>query len=177
MLTLAGSRFIYHQESVRWNPTECLGSFKSLGFWDENVFSALKNNTIQSDRNSPDKWAEYRTEGKCGDLEDLKPAGASQVVQVVKTPPASAGDLRVVGSIPESVRSPGEGHRNPLQYSCLESPMDREAWQVSVHRVSKSWKWLKQVSMHAKQPGMIREAFLEDWYLRWVSRIWGLAKV
>ena len=42
------------------------------------------------------------------------------------------------GSIPGSGRSPGEGHGNPLQYSCLENPMDREAWWATVHRVAKS---------------------------------------
>ena len=54
--------------------------------------------------------------------------GASQVVQVVQNLPANAGDLGDVGSIPELGRSPGGGHGNPLQYSCLENPMDREAW-------------------------------------------------
>ena len=53
---------------------------------------------------------------------------------VVKNPPANAGDL---GSIPGSGRSPGEENGNPLQYSCLGNPMDREAWQATVHRVSK----------------------------------------
>ena len=52
---------------------------------------------------------------------------ASQVVLVVKNPPANAGDVRDVGSIPGWGRSPGEGHGNPLQYSCLENPMDRGA--------------------------------------------------
>ena len=53
---------------------------------------------------------------------------------VVKNLPASAGD---VGSVPELGRSPGEGNGNPLQYSCLENPMDRGAWQATVHRVTK----------------------------------------
>ena len=44
---------------------------------------------------------------------------------VVKNPPANAGDARDMGLIPESGRSPGGGHGNPLQYSCLENPMDR----------------------------------------------------
>ena len=48
----------------------------------------------------------------------------------------SAGDL---GSIPGSGRSPGEGNGNPLQYSGLENPMDRGAWQATVHGVTKSW--------------------------------------
>ena len=55
---------------------------------------------------------------------------ASQVVLVVKNLPAKAGDIRDMGSIPGSGRSPGGGHGNPLQYSCLENSMDRGAWQA-----------------------------------------------
>ena len=62
---------------------------------------------------------------------------------VVKNPPANAGDVRDAGSIPGSGRSPGGGHDNPLQYSCLESPMDRGAWWAMVQRVAKSWTRLK----------------------------------
>ena len=64
---------------------------------------------------------------------------ASQVVLAVKNPPANAGDARDAGLIPGSGRSPGEGHGNPLQYSCLENPMDRGAWKVTVQRVANSW--------------------------------------
>jgi len=53
---------------------------------------------------------------------------ASQVVVVVKNPPANAGDVRDAHSIPGSGRSPGGGHGNPLQDSCLENPMDRGTW-------------------------------------------------
>ena len=56
---------------------------------------------------------------------------------VVKNLPASAGDIRDVSSISGLGRFPGGGHGNPLQYSCLENYMDREAWQAAVHRVSK----------------------------------------
>ena len=68
---------------------------------------------------------------------------------VVKNLPASAGDIRDVGSIPGLRRFPGEGHGNPLQYSCLENPVDRGAWWAAVHGVAQSWTWLKQLSMHA----------------------------
>ena len=54
---------------------------------------------------------------------------------VVKNPPANAGD---VGSIPGLEGSPGEGNGNPLQYSCLENPTDRGAWQATVHGVAES---------------------------------------
>ena len=57
---------------------------------------------------------------------------------VVKSLPASAGDIRDAGLIPGLGRSPGGGHGNPLQYSCLENPMDREAWQATVLGVTKS---------------------------------------
>ena len=60
------------------------------------------------------------------------------MTQVVKNPPANAGDIRDSGFIPGSRRSPGEGHTNPLQYSCLENPMDRGAWQAAVHGVAQS---------------------------------------
>ena len=54
--------------------------------------------------------------------------GASQVALVVENPPANIGDIRDSGLIPGSGRSPGGGHGNPLQCSCLENPMDRGAW-------------------------------------------------
>ena len=50
---------------------------------------------------------------------------------MVKNPLANAGDIRDTGSSPESGRSPGGGHGNPLQYSCLKNPMDRGAWGLS----------------------------------------------
>ena len=57
---------------------------------------------------------------------------------MVKNSPANAGDISYAGLIPGSGRSPGEGNGNPLQYSCLENPMDRGAWRATVHWVSKS---------------------------------------
>ena len=75
---------------------------------------------------------------------------ASQVVLVVKNPPANAGN-KYVGSISGSGRSPGEGHGNPLQYSCLGNPMDRGAWWATVHGVTKSQTWLKQLGMHVQR--------------------------
>ena len=64
---------------------------------------------------------------------------------VVKNPPANAGDIRDVGSIPGSGRSPGGEHGNPLQYSCLENPMDSGTWQDIVHGVAQSRTRLKQL--------------------------------
>ena len=69
--------------------------------------------------------------------------GASQVALVVSSLPANLGDVRDTGSIPGSGRSPGGGHGNPLQYSCLEHPMDRGAWWATVYGVAKSLAQLK----------------------------------
>ena len=70
---------------------------------------------------------------------------------MVKNPPANAGDVRDAGSIPGLGRSPGGGHDNPLQYSCLENPIDRGAWQATVHGVTKSQTRLKRLSTHVGQ--------------------------
>ena len=67
---------------------------------------------------------------------------------MVKNPPENGGDEV---SIPGSGRSPGGGHGNLLQYSCLENPIDRGAWWAIVHRVTKSWTGLKQLSTHANK--------------------------
>ena len=64
--------------------------------------------------------------------------GASQVVLAVNNLPANAGDVRDVGLIPGSGRSPGGGHGNPHQCSCLENPRDRGARKPLVHRVAES---------------------------------------
>ena len=79
----------------------------------------------------------------CGKLELFR---ASQVALVVKNQIANAGDVRDKGLIPGLGRCLGEGHDNPLQYSCLENSMDRGALQATVHRVTKSWTQLKQLS-------------------------------
>ena len=62
---------------------------------------------------------------------------AFQVVPLVKNLPVSAGDTKDLGSIPESGRSPGGEHSNPLQYSCLENPMVRGTWQAIVRGAAK----------------------------------------
>ena len=93
----------------------------------------------------------------CQDIDSLHSFGdmcalnrASQVALVGKNLPASAGDIRYMGSVPGLGRSPRGRHGNPLQYSCLENSMDRGAWQATVHRVTQSQTRLKQLSMHAR---------------------------
>ena len=70
-------------------------------------------------------------------MERCKATGVSQVALVVKNLPANAGDARDVGSVLRSGRSPGGGPAKLLQYSCLENPMDRGAWQAIVYSVRK----------------------------------------
>jgi len=57
-------------------------------------------------------------------------------VLVVKSLPANARDMKDVSSIPRSGRSPGGEHGNPLQYSCLENPVDIRSWKATVHRIA-----------------------------------------
>ena len=73
---------------------------------------------------------------------------AFQVVLVVKNPLANSGDIRDPVCVPGSGRSPGERKGNPLQYSCLENPMDTGAWQAAGHQIAKSWTQLKRLSTH-----------------------------
>ena len=61
---------------------------------------------------------------------------ASPVVLVVENLPANAEDLRLMASIPVLGRCPGRGHNNPLQYSCMENPMDRGTLWVAVHKIT-----------------------------------------
>ena len=68
----------------------------------------------------------------------------------VKNLPANAGDVRDSSSIPGSGGSPGGRHGNPFQYSCLENPIDREAWWATVHRVAQIQTQLKRLSPHAR---------------------------
>ena len=68
------------------------------------------------------------------------------MVLVVKNPPANVGDIRDPGSVPGFESFPGGGHGNPLQYSCLENPMDRGAWWATVHGVTESQTQLKLAS-------------------------------
>ena len=79
---------------------------------------------------------------------------------LVKNPPDNAGD---VGSVPMLGRSAGEGNGNPLQYSCLGSPMDRGAWWATVHGVTKETDTTDQLNNNScyqagRAPGTIRDA-------------------
>ena len=73
---------------------------------------------------------------------------------MVKNLPANAGDARNVGLIPGSGRSLGGGNGNPLQYSCLENPMDRGAWWATVHEVAEL-DMTERMHMHARTHTLI----------------------
>ena len=83
-------------------------------------------------------------------FEDSQSPWASQVALVVKNLLANAGDLRDVGLVPGSERSPRGGNGHPFQYSCQENPMDRGPGEATIHRVAKSHTWLKQLNTHSK---------------------------
>ena len=82
----------------------------------------------------------------------------------LKNPPANAEDLRDVGSIPGPGRFPGGGHSNPLQYSCLENPMDRGAWQAT------SIKKKKKKKICGKN-GKAKESGKQERALKWHAEI------
>ena len=88
------------------------------------------------------------------------------MVLVVKNPPASAVDVRDGSLIPGSERSPGGGHGNSLQYSCLENPMDRGAWYATVHSVAQSQTQRRQLSVHAHTEAQRIGNYLSDGRLR-----------
>ena len=72
---------------------------------------------------------------------------------MVKNPPANKGDVREAGLIPGLGSSPGGGHGNPFQCSCLESPMDRGAWRAAVHRVAEPDR--TEATQHPAHAGMV----------------------
>ena len=88
---------------------------------------------------------------------------------VVKNPPANAGDTGDVGLIPRLRRSPGVGNGNPFEYSYLQNPVDRGAWQATVHEVTKSWTRLKQLSMHVKIKSMCKNITGQDFIILYIK--------
>ena len=81
----------------------------------------------------------------------------------------SACNVGQLGSIPGSRRSLGEGNGNPLQYSCLENPMDRGAWRATVHGVTKSWTQLSDYHTHTFYSVRTRVHLWEPHPLSWLS--------
>ena len=121
------------------------GSGRSFGEGNDNP---LQDSCLENSMNRGAWWATVRGVAKESDTTEWlhfhfdTSVWASQMVLLVKNPPANAGDIRDLGSVPGLGRSPGEGNGYPFQYSCLENPMDRGAWWAAVHRVAKSRTWL-----------------------------------
>ena len=113
------------------------GLGRNPGEGNDNPFhySCLEN---PMDRGAWHKIAKSWTRLKQLNTNTIYTSWAFQVVLMVKNPPTNAVDIRDVGLIPQSGRSPGGGHSNPLQYSCLENPMDRGVWWATVHGVTES---------------------------------------
>ena len=87
----------------------------------------------------------------CKQKDTLPSRQASQIVRMVKKLGANAGDITDTGLTPGSERPPRGGHGDSLQYSWLENPVDRGAWQATVHRVTSSWIKLKRLRMPSRQ--------------------------
>ena len=83
------------------------------------------------------------------------------MVLVIKNPPATAGDARDTGSIPGSGRSPGGGHGNPVKYSCLENPIDKGVWWVTVHGITKSRTQLKACTQTHTDLNIVQAPFFK----------------
>ena len=123
------------REALRWEHPEQQGGLLWGGF-----FSSLKQILLEV------KTLELYMTDMLADKANTWNKWVSQVVLVVKNLPANTRDIRDTGLIPGLGRSPGGGHDNPLQYSCLENPMDRGALWATVHKVANSRTWLKQLS-------------------------------
>ena len=128
-------------------------------------------------------WCRQQTQINSGSWLVLIPC--TQVVLVVKNTPANGRDVRDVGTVPGWGRSPGEGHGHPLQYSCLEKPTERGAWQATVRGVTKiqTMKWLSmyvgvfipEKSAIAKRQGYFQRAAFPEYYcIFWTSLLFEL---
>ena len=137
MMFLAGSH-----ESILFHSLVLMKANSMLSLLRSGWRSKLKG-----ERRDPQcsRWCKFGDE----DYRKAPPLAVSQVALGVKNLPTNAGNVRDMSSIPGSRRSPGGGNSSPLQYSCLNNPMDRGAWWATVYGVTKSLMWLKWLSTHA----------------------------
>ena len=135
----------------------CSGEFNWKELNEMTIYiGAYRTERIKDDGEAPNDWQEGKAITPPGLKEQREGTELLEPKQrrggwhfpggsVVKSPPANVGDTGDVGSIPGSGRSPGGGNGNLLQYSCLENSMDRGAWQATVHGVTKSRTWLRDL--------------------------------
>ena len=120
--------------------------------------AVVSNDTIQN--KNPADFMKFSRGGEGKWLDDeMHTTKASLVAQRLKHLPAMRWDP---GLIPGSGRSPGEGNGNPLQYSCLENPMDRGVWWAPVHGVAKSWTWLNDFTFTFTT--LLKMAYIQKWW-------------
>ena len=124
----SGKEYLRRGESRCKGPVRAMGRRRSSKRWEVSVAGGKPAREIAG-----------------GDISEQPPrvtfvlgVRASQMVLVVSTQPANAAERGDVGLIPGSGRSPGGGHGYPLQYSCIENPMDRGAWRATVHGITES---------------------------------------
>ena len=139
-ISCIGRRVLYHQHhsQIPYSSADSHSKEKpKLGLKDSHCFqnnkSCSQGHWLQQKNQEPAAKPSRVCEA---DLEALPASLGFPDSSVVKNPSAIAGDA---GLIPGSGRSPGEGNGKPLQYSCLENPMNRVAWWATVHGLTKSW--------------------------------------
>ena len=118
-----------------------------------------------------EQWIK-KTRQQNGNSISLPTNNWAEVALVVKNLPANTGDGRDVGSIPGVGRSPGGGRGNPLEYSCPQYPMDRGAWRATVHRVTQTWAWLKQLNTHVPIIILNVENLKQNYHMIQHSHFW-----
>jgi len=116
---------------------------KWVAIFSSKASSQPSDQTCASSISCIGRWILYY----CATGKWQKSQSPNENMLVVKNPPVSAGDIKDMGLIPGSAGSPGEEHGNPFQYYCLENPIDGGVWWATVHRVTKSWTWLRWLSM------------------------------
>ena len=117
------------QDFFPYPPSEQISFLNFSGFQQEQFWNMSTLHALYTTRPPPKPTLLHFFSSTAGQW-------ASHLVLAVKNPPANAGNVRDVGLILGSGRSPGGGHSNPILYSFLENPMDRGAWQATVHNTS-----------------------------------------
>ena len=130
-------RFLLPNHRQSGKPPQATPSQEWVGGWRDIKGASSFISSLESGGGRPSLPGKYKNRNKC--------VPNTPVAQTVKNPPANAGDLSLISGL---VRSPGEGHGNPLQYSCLHNPSDSGAWHARAHGVAKSLTRLSTQHLH-----------------------------